>query len=110
MTDPGWDIPGLPREEPPAAGGSWPDTGPGLYEGAGKSRSKGKRGNKAHPIGSVSALGDSSAGAFARNNGRTAVSGWRILTGRCVSSGTGFSPEFCLTFVGRLLAGGLVRC
>ena len=67
MTDPGWDIPGIPREEPPAAdgvfagdgsgavggarsaGGSCPDTGLGLTVGAGESGREGKRRSKARP-------------------------------------------------------------
>ena len=66
MTDPGWDIPGLPRDEPAAAGGSCPDAGPGLSAGAGESRSDGKRRSKGRRAVSVSALDGSSAGAFAR--------------------------------------------
>ena len=69
MTDPGWDIPGLPREEPSAAGRSWPDTGSGSSAGAGESRTDGKRRSNGRPTGSVSALNGSSAGAFARPGG-----------------------------------------
>jgi hypothetical protein len=76
MTDPGWDIPGIARGEPPAASaaaGSGPVSGPGLAA-EGESRPGRKRGGKRRATVSVSALDGSSAGAFARPGGSTGLS------------------------------------
>ena len=71
MTDPGWDIPGLPRDDAarlPAARAQTLARGLSARP-AGESRRTGKRGSKGRPAVSVSALDGSSAGAFARPGG-----------------------------------------
>src|SRR5215469_10849212 len=72
VTDPGWDIPGLPRD---AAAG--PAAGPaaalaGADDPAADRRRAGSR--KSRPLASVSALAESSTGAFAPRRPRTNAS------------------------------------
>ena len=67
MMDPGWDVPGISRDEPPGAAAP-------SVAGARESHSKRKRGGKGRAAASVSALGGSSAGAFARPGGGTGPS------------------------------------
>ncbi len=73
MTDPGWDIPGVPREAPPDGGGLAADgsvLSPGAPPAAGSpseagSPQRGRRSGRKARAGSVSASGGLSAGAFA---------------------------------------------
>jgi hypothetical protein len=74
MTDSGWDIPGVPHEEPPAAGGSSLEPDPGFTASADECGRRAAWGSKGRPAASVSALGGSSAGAFARPGVRRAPS------------------------------------
>ncbi len=82
MTDPGWDIPGLPRDDPPgtaaarSASGARPDpdAGQGLSAEPGESRRNDKRRTKGRLAASVSALGGPSASAFARPASNTGPS------------------------------------
>jgi len=78
MTDPGWDIPGVPREAPPDAGaaalGGWvlspgasPAAGsPAACSSAAGSPARGRGSGRRVRAGSVSASAGLSAGAFAR--------------------------------------------
>ncbi len=67
MTDPGWDIPGVPREAPPDGGAPAID-GSALSAGASSatgSPARGRKSTRTARAGSVSASASLSAGAFA---------------------------------------------